>query len=283
MASRRRHRLGGHRRSPRRLRSPVSGEPNAGRAQMLRCLGRPLPGEVEELDGDSAHGGELWPGLTLDRRMHRRRPTPPVMGLDSSEHRGGGAHSQHMHPRDLSTVPPSPTMYPATADRDAHRRRDPTSVASGHDGALASRPVGGVLSSASRRLGDHPSVRPTSGLSLPRERRTGRPYPTFGLAPGGVCRATRVTPGAGALLPHRFTLTCARRTGPSAVCSLWHFPAGRPDWPLASTLPSGAPTFLRPVVPEDAGPRSPGRLTNARSSVARDESRLDVWRTQVPP
>jgi len=33
-----------------------------------------------------------------------------------------------------------------------------------------------------------------------------------------------------------------------AVCSLWHFPAGRPDWPLASTLPCGAPTFLsRPV------------------------------------
>ncbi len=32
--------------------------------------------------------------------------------------------------------------------------------------------------------------------------------PTLDLAPGGVCRATRVTPGAGALLPHRFTLTC---------------------------------------------------------------------------
>ena len=34
-----------------------------------------------------------------------------------------------------------------------------------------------------------------------------------------------------------------RSRGP-AVCSLWHFPAGRPDWPLASTLPFGAPTFL---------------------------------------
>lgn len=29
----------------------------------------------------------------------------------------------------------------------------------------------------------------------------------FGLAPGGVCQARRVTPPAGALLPHRFTLT----------------------------------------------------------------------------
>ena len=38
--------------------------------------------------------------------------------------------------------------------------------------------------------------------------RAGRP--TLDLAPGGVCRAARVTPGAGALLPHRFTLTCDR-------------------------------------------------------------------------
>src|SRR4051812_35269341 len=33
--------------------------------------------------------------------------------------------------------------------------------------------------------------------------------PLRGLAPDGVCRAARVAPGAGALLPHRFTLTCA--------------------------------------------------------------------------
>ena len=31
----------------------------------------------------------------------------------------------------------------------------------------------------------------------------------LGLAPGGVYLAARVTPDAGALLPHRFTLTCA--------------------------------------------------------------------------
>src|SRR4029453_16321190 len=69
----------------------------------------------------------------------------------------------------------------------------------------------------------------------------------LGLAPGGVCRAARVTPGAGALLPHRFTLTCAGSHRPSAVCSLWHFPAGHPDWALPSTLPCGVRTFLGPV------------------------------------
>src|ERR1039457_5010628 len=37
----------------------------------------------------------------------------------------------------------------------------------------------------------------------------GPSIPLFDLAPGGVCRAGRVTPAAGAPLPHRFTLTCA--------------------------------------------------------------------------
>jgi hypothetical protein len=41
--------------------------------------------------------------------------------------------------------------------------------------------------------------------------------PLSGLAPGGVCRAARITPGAGALLPHRFTLACA---GPPAIGGL---------------------------------------------------------------
>ncbi len=114
-------------------------------------------------------------------------------------------------------------------------------------GVTVSRPVGGVLSTGPLRdsgcvaihlCGPPGSVNGRTALSL------------FGLAPDGVYLADRITPVAGALLPHRFTLTCARctsrreGTGPSAVCFLWHFPAGRPDWPLASILSSGAPTFL---------------------------------------
>jgi hypothetical protein len=34
------------------------------------------------------------------------------------------------------------------------------------------------------------------------------------------------------------------RGPPSAVSFLWHCPAGHPDWPLASTLLCGVPTFL---------------------------------------
>ena len=88
------------------------------------------------------------------------------------------------------------------------------------------------------------------------------PIPLLGLAPGGVDRAARVAPDAGALLPHRFTLTCAVRSPgkPSAVCSLLHCPSGHPDLALASTLLCGVPTFLDQPAHTD-GPRPPGRLT----------------------
>ena len=123
-----------------------------------------------------------------------------------------------------------------------------------------SRPVGGVLSTGPLRdsgwvtihlCGQPGRINGRTTLSL------------FGLAPDEVCLANRVTPVAGALLPHRFTLTCARSPEgcrPSAVCFLWHFPAGRPDWPRASILSWGAPTFLS-TVPGGLVPRSPGRLT----------------------
>src|ERR1035441_6955151 len=68
----------------------------------------------------------------------------------------------------------------------------------------------------------------------------------FDLAPGGVYQAARITPGAGGLLHHRFTLTSwpGRRPGQEAVCFLWHCPAGRPGSALPTTLPYGARTFL---------------------------------------
>src|SRR3954470_17388922 len=131
-----------------------------------------------------------------------------------------------------------------------------------------SRPVGGVLFTGPLRVSGSvaiPLCGPPGDIG-----RAG--HPQFGLAPGGVCRAAPITRDAGALLPHRFTLTCARR--PSAVCSLWHFPAGHPDWPLASTLPCGAPTFLDAVRNAHAATTRPThrhvnyRATNARDTLA---------------
>ena len=72
---------------------------------------------------------------------------------------------------------------------------------------MVSRPISGVLSTfenegwAAIHLSD-----------LPREclfYKACGPPPMFDLAPSGVYLATLIAQGAGALLPHRFTLTCA--------------------------------------------------------------------------
>ena len=142
-----------------------------------------------------------------------------------------------------------------------------------------SRSVGGILSSDP--LPDGWVAIHLSGL--PGDiGRAGRP--TLDLAPGGVYRAARVTPDAGALLPHRCTLACDGLAAiaacrPSAVCSLLHFPSSRLDWPLASTLPCGVPTFLDRVMPGRDHPtdspsppvcqkRAPSRLRSPRGPPA---------------
>ena len=72
-----------------------------------------------------------------------------------------------------------------------------------------------------------------------------RPGFLFGLAPGGVCLARLVTQSAGALLPHRFTLTASDGSA-AAVYFLLHFPWPRGRWALPTTVPYGARTFLPP-------------------------------------
>ncbi len=62
----------------------------------------------------------------------------------------------------------------------------------------------------------------------------------------------------GALLPHRFTLATRASRRRSAVCSLWHFPAGHPDRSLTGTLPCGARTFLGDPCPADRRVRPDG-------------------------
>ena len=88
---------------------------------------------------------------------------------------------------------------------------------------------------------DHPDR--ADPLAVPRGTAN---VPVFGLAPGGVYRAKRVTPPAGELLPHRFTLTGTGKPA-QAVSFLWHFPytteAAR--WALPTTMPHGVRTFLQ--------------------------------------
>ena len=72
--------------------------------------------------------------------------------------------------------------------------------------------------------------------------------PLFGLAPGGVYRASPVTRAAGALLPHRFTLTPIHRGGlfsvalsrGSPLVDVIHHPAlWSPDFPPAADAARG--------------------------------------------
>ena len=115
----------------------------------------------------------------------------------------------------------------------------------------------------------------------------------FDLAPGGVYLAAPVTRGAGALLPHRFTLTI---TVVMAVYFLWHCPAGRPGLPLTTALLCGVRTFLDSR-PEHRStrfppPRPPGRLIrriayrllpqNQPPGVGHP-ARLHRWKRQVLP
>ncbi len=151
--------------------------------------------------------------------------------------------------------------------------------------------------------GDHPS-----GPPVTRTARAAYPgvegraaLPLFGLAPGGVCRATRVTPGAGALLPHRFTLTCAHRPGGrSAIGGLLsvalscgsprlgvaqHRALWSPDVPRNRSRRSAAtrPTRCRPqpTTPDPAvRPRS---LGEGWRNVADLQQTATFWRRSGPP
>ena len=70
-----------------------------------------------------------------------------------------------------------------------------------------------------------------------------------------------VARNAGALLPHRFTLTTAR----VAVCFLWHFPASHLGLLLAITLLCEVRTFLdsAPSLSDRHQPRPPGQLVRS--------------------
>ena len=122
-----------------------------------------------------------------------------------------------------------------------------------------SRPVGGVLfrsplpgsPSMAIHLCGPPGERTACGAG------TDGPSPALDLAPGGGCRATRIAPRAGALLPHRFTLACTdtgvghRR---SALCCpdrqitpSWLSPAPCPWEPRPSSMRSCRTAAIRPT------------------------------------
>ena len=88
---------------------------------------------------------------------------------------------------------------------------------------IARGPVSRVLSSASRRLGDHSSrtdCPPPQATNPGDEPEQAHMPPLFGLAPGGVCHAAAV---AGRAVRSCRTLSPLPARS-RAVCFLWHFP-----------------------------------------------------------
>jgi hypothetical protein len=99
--------------------------------------------------------------------------------------------------------------------------------------------------------------------------RAGRP--TLDLAPGGVCLATEVTPGAGALLPHRFTLTCdAGPKGPPSIGGLF-----------SVALSCGSPRLAVSQHPALRSPDLPrqGANSTARFAPGRDHPASSIVKT----
>jgi len=114
---------------------------------------------------------------------------------------------------------------------------------------VASRPVRRILSGPLPALCGHPS-RPAVARRLQRPTRgsssDGPSSPCLALLRVGFTEP----PGSPRALVRSYRTVSplpVRPKPPSAVCSLWHCPAGRPDWVLPSTLPCGVRTFLGPV------------------------------------
>jgi hypothetical protein len=169
-----------------------------------------------------------------------------------------------------AAVRPSPAQTPATP-------RIATDFEGGRE--RRSSPVSRVLSSRFPGSGEH-SSRGAVADAFDSEQ------------PGSIGRAARVTP-FGATLPywllHRVGFAvppllpgarCAL-TAPfhpslplaeQEVCFLWHCPAACADWPLTSTLPCGARTFLPPPRPAVAGVH-PGCSSEERTTTSTSERR----------
>jgi len=141
-------------------------------------------------------------------------------------------------------MPVQPIAAPLRGGRYSPRRREEKIGWSGP----VSRVLSGAIISLGRQLPAGSSDLP-GGMADRTDPHRGRnpDFPLLGLAPSGVCRARPVARPAGALLPHRFTLTVPRTSGEArgkAVCFLLHYPGPRGRWALPTTASCGARTFL---------------------------------------
>ena len=188
------------------------------------------------------------------RTAHQARPVTHTAWIPDASENGRGALDVHVRPAGVCRCAP-PAIMNAQPQARARAAGEPAcrpgsvhqpKLADGHPSRAA------VADSLVRSTHEHRAGRPQTLAQALRP----KPHGPSDLAPGGVYLAARITPGAGGLLHHRFTLTLgpARRPGPRAVCFLWHCPAGHPGSALPTTLPCGARTFLTGVSPRRGRP-----------------------------
>ena len=140
------------------------------------------------------------------------------------------------------------TQSPATVGRSGEGMRE---------SGMGSPPISRVLSSNDdlrrhcRAVIPLGAALPRRSSSLPGSNASRVGAPLFGLAPDGVYRASPVASPAVGSYPTVSPLPDPPK-GPSAVCSLLHFPSPHDARPLAGILLCGARTFLHaPTVRSD--------------------------------
>ena len=189
-------------------------------------------------------------------RIDRLRPAheegaagaaPAARRLGPARLRGGVRAAQPTGRSAASSA--SRTAGPRRARRSASSGRPDANRRGPLRGLLLSEPVSRILSGAAIYLCGPPGPRRAGSTVL------------LGLAPGGVCRARHVT--AAPVRSYRtlspLPVRDSRVAAPSAVCSLWHFPAGFPGWALPTALALWCPDFPRRVL------ASPPRLPSSQS------------------
>lgn len=209
------------------------------------------PGEGGRIANTPESRGVPAPRVVADRNESREsaRKRKNPRGRCKCSNRGGGSSSAPDRIRTCDLRLRRPTLYPAelrararTGGRRISRVLSPARAGESHfsgTGVAAGleQPTRNCARPGVDARGGQPLVPvwPCSGWGLPCPRR---------------CRR------GGALLPQPFHPCLCPRRGPSAVCSLWHFPSPRDARPLAGTLPCGARTFLDALT-ERRGPHSP--------------------------
>ena len=119
---------------------------------------------------------------------------------------------------------------------------------------------------------------PAGSSSLPRDGIGHPTCPSIWPCSGWGLPGALITEGAGALLPHHFTLTARPVAQARGGMFLWHFPSGRPARVLPGTLPGGARTFLPP---DESERRPPSPLAPVKCIDAGQRRSIASRRTLV--